>query len=240
MNIYHPYTIFPLGDGALTIDFGNIISEELNQKVLDFYHHLKNSQHPFITDLIPAYSSLTVLYDVAAIYQHLEGDNSAFETMANIMEGMAVAKHQPEEKKEIIHVPVCYAFDFAPDMEYITREKNMDATDVIRLHTEPLYRVYMLGFLPGFAYMGQVDHRLQLPRKKEPRLHVVAGSVGITGKQTGIYPLQSPGGWQILGRTPLKVFDNQLSDPVLFHPGDTVKFYSISEDEFTDYQNRHS
>ena len=107
--------------------------------------------------------------------------------------------------------------------------------EIVRLHTERIYKVYMIGFLPGFAYMGEVDERIAMPRKQQPRTNVEAGSVGIAGIQTGIYPLTSPGGWQIIGKTPMKLFDKEKEDAVLLQPGDEINFYSITENEFANY-----
>jgi inhibitor of KinA len=240
MNVYQPYTIFPLGDSALTIDFGNFISEELNKKVLEFYAQLKNREFPFIKDIIPAYGSLTVVYDGALLYPELKEDETVFETIAVIIENLSHKPVAVEQPREIIRIPVCYSKRFAPDIEFLAEAKNMDVIDIINLHTSLKYRVYMLGFLPGFAYMGQVDERLSIPRKPQPRLNVAEGSVGIAGRQTGIYPLTSPGGWQLIGRTPQKIFDRKKQEPVFFRPGDEVEFYSINEDEFKDYKARNS
>lgn len=238
MNIYHPYTIFPLGDSALTIDFGNVINDEINKKVLQLYYQIKEAHIPYISDVIPAYSSLTVCYEVYSIYAN---DHSSFETMAELIENIAAGETKSKENiSRVIEVPVCYATKYAYDLNEIASQKNLSPEDVIAIHTSKAYRVYMLGFLPGFAYMGEVNDEIAVPRKNQPRINVEAGSVGIAGKQTGIYPLLSPGGWQIIGRTPLTLFDKDAVNPVLFQPGDEVKFYSISEHEFADYQRRYS
>lgn len=238
MNLYHPYTIFPLGDSALTIDLGNVINDETNKKVLQLYHQIKEAHIPYISDLIPAYSSLTVCYDVHLVYAN---DHSAFETMAALIENITAEASQPKELvTRVIEVPVCYDSKYAYDIYEIGSQKNLSPEETIAIHTSKTYRVYMLGFLPGFAYMGEVDDPIAVPRKAEPRLNVEAGSVGIAGKQTGIYPLLSPGGWQIIGRTPLKLFTKNAANPVLFQPGDEVKFYSITDHEFADYQRRYS
>ena len=240
MSIYHPYSIFPLGDSALTIDFGNVISEDINKKVLRLYQQVKESSLPYI-DLIPAYSSLTIYYKVYTIYQNRTDDRTAFEIMAEKVETLTQKQTnyiEPISRK--IEVPVCYAEKFALDIEYIASQKNIAVREIIKMHTSQSYRVYMIGFLPGFAYMGEVDERIAISRRSKPRTNVEAGSVGIAGKQTGIYPLSSPGGWQIIGKTPIKIFDQHNEEPVLFQPGDEVKFYSITEDEFENYQSRHS
>ncbi len=240
MNPYQPYSVFPLGDAALLIDFGNRIDEDINKKVLGLFHCLKKKAHPYIIDLIPAYSSLAVYYDVAAVYQKKEKDTTAFETMADLIEALSRTQEPiREEKSRTIDVPVCYAPRFATDIHYIARQKNICVEEIIQLHTAKTYRVYMIGFLPGFAYMGQVDERIAVPRKPEPQ-NVLAGAVGIAGPQTGIYPLDSPGGWQIIGRTPMRPFDKDKEQPVVFEPGNQIKFYSITEDEFAHYQTGHT
>lgn len=238
MNLYHPYTIFPLGDSALTIDFGNVIDGEVNKRVLQLYHQIKEAHIPYISDLIPAYSSLTVYYDVPLVHTN---EQCAFDTMAELIENItAETLKQKEQTARIIDIPVCYESKYAYDIYEIALEKNLSPEEVIAIHTSKTYRIYMLGFLPGFAYMGEVDDQIAVPRKELPRTNVEAGSVGIAGKQTGIYPLLSPGGWQIIGRTPVKLFSKEAANPVLFQPGDEVKFYSITEHEFADYQRRYS
>ena len=236
MNIYHPYTIFPLGDTALTIDFGNLIDEETNKKVFQLFNQLKNKSLSYIFDIIPAYSSVTVYYDLLMLNQKKAEDKTAFETMAEVIETIASEDHDiPIPQQKLIEVPVCYSQKFAWDIEKLANQKNISVDDVIRVHTSKTYRVFMIGFLPGFAYMGEVDDRITMPRRQEPRTIVAEGSVGIAGKQTGIYPFQSPGGWQIIGRTPIRLFNAKNETPVVFQPGDEVKFYSITEDEFTHY-----
>lgn len=236
MNSFHPYTVFPLGDAGLIIDFGNAIDEETNKKVLHLFQVLKNRSHPYITDVVPAYSSLAVYYNVIAVCQKKLNDNTAFETMVEVIETIIERNDEtPHQQMRLIEVPVCYAPKFSTDIEYIAQQKNISVDEIIHLHTSKTYRVYMIGFLPGFAYMGQVDERLVIPRKPEPQ-NVVAGTVGIAGVQTGIYPLDCPGGWQVIGRTPLQLFDKDMEQPVLFQPGDEIKFYSITEDEFAHYQ----
>jgi len=233
MNPFQPYSIFTLGDSALTIDFGNIISEDVNKKVLRLFHHLKSIDDHSIIDLVPAYSSLTVYYDVAS-FRHPE--KTAFESMADILEELfSKSRDIPEESSNHFEIPVCYSKKFALDIDYISNQNGIPIEEIIHIHTSKTYKVYMLGFLPGFTYMGEVDQCIAIARKPAP-VKLFAGAVGIAGKQTGIYPLESPGGWQIIGRTPVNVFRKEEENPVLFQPGDKVKFYSITEDEFENYQ----
>ena len=226
------YTIFPLGDSALTVDFGNRINQPTNEKVLQLFYRLQNSA-PFIRDVIPAYSSLTVYYDV---WQLHSTKTSAYEAAKQWIEEKL--KEETETKHSIhrqVEIPVCYAETFAPDLHSLAGVKELSVDEVIHIHTSKYYRVYMIGFLPGFAYMGTVDERIATPRKSQPRLAVPAGAVGIAGEQTGIYPLVSPGGWNIIGQTPLKLFDAVRAEPVLLQPGDVVRFYTMTEDEFSNY-----
>ena len=230
------YTIFPLGDSALTIEWGNVIDATINSQVLALFQQLKSLSLPYLTDLVPAYSSLSVHYDPVRVRQTMEDEGTAFETVSDVVrQVMAQQQDRPDTTAaQHIRVPVCYAQRYAPDLEALATEKGLTPTEVIRLHTSGTYKVYMLGFLPGFAYMGEVDERIAMDRKPLPQ-PVVAGAVGIAGRQTGIYPLASPGGWQIIGRTPLKLFHRKSDHPVLFAPGDTITFYAITEHEFAHY-----
>lgn len=231
------YTISPLGNDALLLDFGNKIDDGINKKVLRFFYKLQQLSLPVITDLVPAYSSLAVYYDVMALHQK---DSTAFEKMKGMLIPLLVDTDQhPETGNRTLKIPVCYAQPFAPDIITLAKEKNFTVEEVIALHYQKLYRVYMIGFLPGFAYMGKVDERLAAPRKATP-VNVAPGSVGIAGEQTGIYPLASPGGWNIIGRTPIKLFDKKNKKPVLMQPGDEIQFYPITEHEFENHQGRNS
>ncbi len=235
MALYRPYSLFPLGDTALLIDFGNTINEEINDDVLRLFHFLKDQQHPFIKDLVPAYSSLAVYYDVMDVLHHMENGLTAFDVMAEMLDALIRnASDGVSPVGKTIRIPVCYAEKYATDIHYIAAQNNLSVEEIIRLHTAGTYRVYMLGFVPGFSYMGVVDEKISIKRKPVPQ-PVMAGSVGIAGRQTGIYPLDSPGGWQIIGRTLVKPFDADRQPPVLFEPGDQVKFYSVTEDEFENH-----
>jgi inhibitor of KinA len=230
------FSIFPLGDSALVIDFGNRIDHALNVKVRALYEQLFRSGHPAIIDLVPAYSSLAVYYNIAQVAKHSEEHATAFDAMSEWLEQQAMQiSDDTIAEPRLLRIPVCYASAYAPDLAALAIAKNLAVEEVIHIHTEKVYEVYMIGFLPGFAYMADVDQRLVVPRHAQPRAHVAAGSIGIAGAQTGIYPIDSPGGWQIIGRTPVTIFDYNKADPVLFKPGDRVQFYPISENEFADY-----
>ncbi len=234
------YSIFPLGDSAILIDFGNELNEGINQKLLAIFRKIKEQNIPGVLDVVPAYTSLTIHYDVMKIFEKA-GGRAVFDIITDqvkkIIENYTEISFEENRK---ISIPVCYDEEFGIDLTYLANEKNLSVEDVIQLHTAKAYRVYMIGFLPGFAYMGVLDQKIQMPRKENPRTKIEAGSVGIAGAQTGIYPLQSPGGWQIIGRTPVLLFNKEKTDPVLLQPGDEITFFSISKHEFTNYQGRDS
>jgi inhibitor of KinA len=239
MSDHFSYKIFASGDAALTIDFGNIINTEINDRVISLFKNLQRHPLEGMTEAVPSYSSLTIYYDTIAIREKTPKDKTVFEWMKNQAQQFLQKETgvYPKENR-VIKIPVCYEKEFAPDLEAVSSQLNISADEIINIHLSKTYRVYMLGFLPGFAYMGEVDDRIILPRKPQP-VPVVAGSVGITGKQTGIYPLISPGGWQIIGRTPEKLFDKEKAEPVLLRSGDNVQFYSISKDEFENIKSRN-
>jgi KipI family sensor histidine kinase inhibitor len=173
-------------------------------------------------ELIPAYRSVLVLYDPAVILFH--------ELLEHLQmrEAHLTTTDLPEPR--VIEIPVQYGGESGPDLESVARHTHCSAAEVIALHSGREYLVYMLGFTPGFCYLGGMDERLETPRLAEPRTHIPAGSVGIAGKQTGVYPINSPGGWQIIGRTPLHLFDPHRDPPVLVQAGDMVRFVPMNEE----------
>jgi len=235
MSTTVPYRIFPLGDSALTIDFGNVIDETINIEVLKRFNYILQHPLPGIIEAVPAYSSLTLYYDVVALHRSIPKDHPVFDWMkSQAQQLLSIPLPAETTAQRTIRIPVCYDELFAPDIAMLAAKKQLNIDEVVQLHTSKSYRVYMLGFLPGFSYMGLVDERIAMARKSQPK-QVAAGSVGIAGRQTGLYPLASPGGWQIIGRTPLRLFDAGREDPVMLRAGDMVEFYSISKDEFTGY-----
>lgn len=226
------YHIFPLGDAAATIELGNTIDEALNQKVLAMQEWIRANPFEGLKDTIVAYSSLTIIYDPVLIKKKFKPVTPVFELVRFILkEAYHHADVQPDAETPLIRIPVCYDESYGIDLAIVAEQKNLSKEDVIRLHTAVVYRVFMIGFLPGFPYMAQVDERLVLPRKIKP-VPVVPGSVGIAGSQTGIYPFHSPGGWNIIGRTHMKLFDAAAEQMIPFKAGDRVQFYAVSKGEF--------
>lgn len=224
------YHIYACGDSALTIELSNVMDELINEQILSLFHCLQKQKNKFIKDIIPAYSSLTVIYYVIEIKKH---HDNAFIFIRDWIENILANQYlQVTIDHRLITIPVCYDTSLALDIIELAAQKNISVQELIHLHTQKKYRVYMIGFLPGFAYMGKVDERIAAPRKSTPRTNIIAGSVGIAGEQTGIYPLDSPGGWNIIGRTPLKMFDATKEQPTFLQAGDEVEFVSISLEEF--------
>jgi inhibitor of KinA len=240
LPLSQPYKIFPLGDSALTIDFGNLIDREINRKVIALFEHLRQQPPEGMIEAVPSYSSITIYYDVVQLSKKIKDDRSVYDHICRIA-GELLSKEVKETvvSTDLIRIPVCYDAGFGTDLGRIATEKNISTEEIIDIHCAKTYRVFMLGFLPGFAYLGEVDERIRASRKSQPE-KIMAGSVGIAGRQTGIYPLNSPGGWQIIGRTPLKMFDPTKTEPARLKAGDEVEFYSITRDEFENYKSGNS
>ncbi len=224
------YTIHSVSENAVSITVGNAIDLDTNRRVLQLYNQLLKNRHTSWLDIIPAYSTVSIVYDVFTIRQH---QASAFQWVKDQVEKI-ITEAQSEENIPARHVqvPVCYDESFSLDGERMAKEKNISFRELIDIHVSKSYHVFMIGFLPGFAYMGSVNQRIVTPRIPTPRTHVPAGSVGIAGEQTGIYPLDSPGGWNIIGKTPLKIFDSNALEPVLLRSGDQVSFVPITKEQF--------
>jgi inhibitor of KinA len=221
-----------LGDHAIVYKKLSALVEDIDLDLLAFNQYVKNEKIKGVKDIILAYDTLTLIYDI------IQFDANPFLVAHQILETFSSSNiHiKQNEKKPIIEIPVCYDPSLGIDLKEAAIIANCSIEGLIQKHTEHIYSVYCLGFLPGFAYMGDVPNKIQLPRHPKPRAKVFAGSVGIAGKQTGIYPMDSPGGWQIIGRTPIKIFDPvKLS---LFKAGDRVKFNSIDLAMFHQLNNQ--
>lgn len=229
------FSITPLGDNAVMIEWEQRIDPNIHEQVMKAFHYLHSLKLSYITDLIPAYASLAVLYNASCIRQKEKRPArawiSAFITSA-LQQTTAIQPAAPRN----LQIPVCYHPSLAPDLTAMAQQKRISETDLISLHTTQTYTVYMLGFLPGFPYMGSVNALLATPRLKQPRTQVPAGSVGIAGEQTGIYPQASPGGWNIIGQTPIRLFDPAAKDPCYCRPGDQVQFVPVTLETFYQMQ----
>ncbi len=235
------YQIYPIGDQGITLDYGGEMSETVNKKIFQLYKLLKNWQSDAVLDVIPAYHSISIIYDLVKI-KKIAGEHSAYkyvETKLIVTEAL-LSNESSEFEGRKINIPVCYDLSLAPDLQELASLHQLKMEEIIEIHCSKIYRIYMIGFLPGFAYMGTVDDRIASPRKASPRINVPAGSVGIAGSQTGIYPFDSPGGWQLIGQTPLQFFDATKENPTLLEPGNQVCFHAISLEEFHHLKNKRS
>jgi inhibitor of KinA len=216
--------IVPGGDSMLLVEFEDEISPFLNATVLALDRQIGLHSLSGVIECVPSYRSLAVFYNPVQL--------SRFELEKWIMDQARSLEESPEPAPRRIEVPVVYGGEMGPDLETIANAHHLPLSEVVSLHIEPLYRVYFIGFSPGFPYLGGLSPRLITPRMKTPRRLVPAGSVAIGGEQTGIYSSDTPGGWQIIGRTPLKLFSLNDSPPCLFRPGDLVTFRPITLREF--------
>lgn len=224
MSFLKKARFLPAGDKALVVEFGNEISEEINNIVINLNFFIETLNLPEIEEVVPTYRSLLIYYnptrsDILKLKNKIE----------SLIENLPTIK--PREPKTFI-VPVLYGGEFGPDLPFVAKFNNLDEDEVIRLHTSVKYKIYMIGFAPGFPYLGGMIEKISAPRLETPRKLVNAGSVGIAGKQTGIYPIDDPGGWRIIGRTPIKLYNPLNDPPVLFSAGDYIKFEAISQNEY--------
>ncbi|WP_163468674.1 5-oxoprolinase subunit PxpB [Fusobacterium sp. IOR10] len=213
------------GDSALVIELGNEISPVINFKLKKITEFLDNLNKQGIKDLLPTYRSIIVYYNPLLV---------SFDEIKNIVEENCNFENEKidEIEKEIVEIPVLYGGEYGPDLENIAKHNNITTEEVIKIHTSGEYLVYMLGFTPGFPYLGGMSKKIATPRLKEPRTKIPAGSVGIAGEQTGVYPIESPGGWQLLGRSPLNFFNPNSDKPFLLKAGQYIKFVSVTEEEY--------
>lgn len=215
------FILYPLGDKAITVQFENSISLEVHSKVLAFTRLLDELKVKGISEWVPAFSSVTIYYDPLII---------SYSEMISILESNREKISSPSSnKKNIVEIPVCYGGEFGPDLEEVAKHSKLSPEEVIQIHSSNDYLVYMIGFAPGFPYLGGMDERIATPRRITPRKNVIAGSVGIAGPQTGIYSLTSPGGWQIIGRSSLCLFDLKKEKPSLLQMGDFVRFKPVAK-----------
>ena len=216
------------GDRALVVELGEGISPGINSKVRDLLVAMEHQQIPGVIDLVPSYRSILVQYDpIRILYDELT---------ARIGDLESALDSGTIEKPAIVEIPTLYGHDeYGPDLEFVARHTRLDPDDVVRIHSGADYRVDMMGFSPGFPYLGGLSDRLTTPRLATPRAQIPAGSVGIAESQTGVYPVASPGGWRLIGRTPLKLFDAGRRPPAMLNAGDSVRFTPIeSKEAFAD------
>lgn len=212
------------GDSALTVEFTKQMSQDVSRKIRHVAKCIESMRIRGIIESVPAFCSITVYFDPFVISR-----KKIEKKLTHIINSY---KEGSESTKRVFLVPVCYEDEYAPDMADVCDITGLTKQQVISIHTSCDYLIYMLGFLPGFPYMGGMDERIEAPRLESPRTEIPAGAVGIGGKQTGIYPLASPGGWRLIGRTPVKIYDPEREPPILYRAGDYIRFYPITAKQF--------
>ena len=214
------------GDTSLTAEFGNEVSPSINARIRAFHIALEHSSIPGIVETVPTYRSLMIHYDpgiiqFAPLVQRLQ----------SLLDGLDLVEIPPSQ---VLEIPVLYGGEMGPDLDFVAQHAQKTPQEVISIHTSTEYLIYMLGFTPGFAYLGGMDERIATPRLETPRVKIPAGSVGIAGSQTGIYPIDSPGGWQLIGRTPVRMYDPDRETPILPQAGQYIQFYPITQAEYNE------
>lgn len=221
--LYDNPRFFPAGDMALVAELGDAISPEINRRVRGLTDALEQGGVHGVFDFLPTYRSVLVYYDPLAT------------TSAEVQDGIKLllqsAQSTGASTRNVVHLPTLYGGDLGPDIAFVAQHNGIDEREVIRMHSGADYLVYMMGFSPGFAYLGGLDERLATPRLQSPRTEIPPGAVGIAETQTGVYPVASPGGWQLIGRTPVRLFDPTRERPVLLNAGDYVRFAPIESRE---------
>lgn len=218
------FSIQPLGDTGIIIQFGTEISRAIYQQIRQYVYRLEQIRIEGIVEWVPAYTTLAVFYRPNII--------SYDELSQKLLKIGEKIESMPVPDPIVIEIPTLYGKEAGPDIQFVAETNGLSEEEVVKIHSSSDYLIYMIGFVPGFPYLGGMDKRIAAPRKKTPRSRIPAGSIGIAGEQTGIYPLETPGGWQIIGRTPVKLYDPQKQDPTLLKAGDYIRFVPITEREY--------
>ncbi len=222
--MYEKTKFFASGDSGIILEVGNRISEEVNRKIRALSYCIERVQLKEIVEIIPTYTTVLVLYNpLETSYEGLT------KKLRDIEESIDDIKLPP---REVVHIPTLYGDEYGTDLKHVARHNELTVEEVINIHSRANYLVYMLGFTPGFPYLGGMSEKISTPRLENPREKIPAGSVGIAGNQTGIYPIDSPGGWQLIGRTPLNLFDAKRKPSVLLKAGQYLKFQPICKGEY--------
>ncbi|MCB2307690.1 5-oxoprolinase subunit PxpB [Clostridium estertheticum] len=217
------------GDRALVVEFGDKIEDQVNSKIRSLTVAIAQEGVIGINETIPTYRSLMVIYDPMIM---------ELDELISVLKSIILKMHELElPGAKVIEIPTLYGGEYGPDIEFVAKHNKISIDEVIKIHTDREYLIYMIGFTPGFPYLGGMSDKIEAPRLQNPRTKIPVGSVGIAGKQTGIYPVESPGGWQLIGRTPVKLYDPCRDEPVLLNAGDYIKFVSIDENEYKNIED---
>jgi inhibitor of KinA len=228
--VYQQPRFLPAGDRSLVVELGDEISPDINRRIRDLVLAIEHRRIAGVVDLVPTYRSLLVYCDPLRVsLTELEREIAGLERHLG---------ETPLPPPKVVEIPTCYGGWFGPDLEFVASHCKLTPDEVVRVHTGADYLVYMMGFTPGFTYLGGMSERIATPRLKTPRTLIPAGSVGIAQQQTGIYPVDSPGGWQLIGRTPVRLFDPQRDPPVVVEAGDYVRFAAIDRSTYDEIERQ--
>lgn len=218
------YDFRPMGDRGILIHFEQKISPDISAKIRRFMSKLDEAENEAVIEVLPAYATVCVVYNPLI---------TGYEAMKEALNGLLEGSEADEQlSANVFEIPVLYNKETGPDLDFVSGHSGLSCEEIINIHTSREYLIYMLGFAPGFPYLVGMDERIAAPRLKVPRQKIVPGSVGIAGSQTGMYPIESPGGWQLIGRTPLKLYDPHRNPPVYYNAGDYIKYKAIDQSEF--------
>lgn len=233
--------IYSLSETAMVVQFAESMNPAIHLRILTFTDLIATNPFPGFIECVPSYTGVAIFYKPTEVLANVPTSLlSPSDLVRQQLEEYIVASadHSSSFKQETIDIPVCYDLTLGPDLHEVAEHNQLTIDEVIHIHSQGEYQVYMLGFSPGFPFMGGMDETIATPRKKQPRLTIPAGSVGIAGKQTGIYPMKTPGGWQLIGQTPIKLFDLHRNEPSLLKPGHIIRFNPISLEEFNELKER--
>lgn len=239
-NVSYPH-IYSLSETSMVVQFADTINPDIHLRILTFIDLLTRDPFPGFIECVPSYTGVAIFYKPRDVLANAPTTLlSPSDLVRQQLEEYTAesAEHSAAVSQETIEIPVCYDLSLGPDLQEVAEHNSLTIDEVIQIHSEGIYQVYMLGFSPGFPFLGGMDEAIATPRKKQPRLTIPAGSVGIAGKQTGIYPMQTPGGWQLVGQTPFKLFDLNRNEPSLLKPGHLIRFTPISLEEFNELKER--
>lgn len=234
------FNLQPLGDNALVIHLGDEINLQTQSLVQSVCQIFERQHEDWLIEYVPAYTTVTLFYDLQKAAKLSKKNESPYKTVCRRIEKL-LSSYAANKKAEqrVIEIPVCYGGEFGPDLPYVAEHNGLTPEEVIAIHSNGDYTVYMIGFAPGFPFVGGMPEKIATPRRETPRLKIPPRTVGIAGKQTGIYPIETPGGWQLIGRTPLELFHPRQDPPTLLQAGDKIRFKPISLKEYREWEGQN-
>ncbi len=236
------FRLRPLGDNAVIVELGTEINVETQQKIKEITSFFDENNFEWLIEYVPAFTTITLFYDPINLIDVFNKKNKQlpYQLVCEKLETIFTRlQTQQSFQSRVVEIPVCYGGEYGPDLEYVATHNNLTPEEVIAIHSSGDYLVYMIGFAPGFPYIGGMSEKIATPRRSSPRLKIPEGSVGIAGAQTGVYPIETPGGWQLIGKTPLKLFRPKEDSPSLLQAGDKIQFKPITQEDFKEWEAKY-